>query len=392
MNKAIIAVIAILLVVSMSGCTMPFSGSDAAGVAGSVGIGYPGVEFTTFYPVNTKVLKGSNVELYFAVQNNGYFDAENVNVSIYNCGDIKEGTHTWPVKLKGHENDPFYYSCNVAVQAPPDGRLKMPDRVQGVEGQMADAEIILGTSKANFPVGESPQTFNARLTYDYQATANRDVAFTTFDNWKEKGGNIQTGVLMSSTKPAPISVSINAPSEALIITKDGNNKDQPQLFTIAVQVQNTGGGYLKDKQLNFIELCYDTALVTLADPAAEPMDFAPCSPLPTDAKINTVDACCSWVSRSSNCICVPTGSNITYPVSPQKLTTYGMASKITVDSKLNMIGLTNQWRNVVAVFNTSVDKNGVAAVQVQDVANFDTTTKFTYMSDTSTLLTLMRPK
>ena len=61
-----------------------------------------------------------------------------------------------------------------------------------------------------------------------------------------------------------------------------------------------------------------------------------------------------------------------------------------------MVGLTNQWRDVSAIFSpliNNLDDDNVlnkAAVQVQDVSNFGATVEYTYMSDESTRLTLTR--
>ncbi|MFH1450688.1 MAG: hypothetical protein ABIF92_01765 [archaeon] len=360
MRKTAIILLAILIVISMSGCLQGGSSKN------QVGTGYPGVEFIEFYPVNNKVPKSSDVSLYYAIQNNGYFDAEGVNVTIYNCGDIKTGTHSWISKP---------YNCNDGIQLPSAGGvLVMPDRDQGVSGEVADAEVTLSTDFSVFPVGETPHTFSARLVYNYTTTAARDVVFTTFNNWKEKGGNIETGVLMSSSKPAPITVSVNAPDQAIIIT--GNEtEDQAQEFTIAVQSRNTGGGYLKDKQLNSIKLCYDTNLVAPVVGSDKYVDdFVLC----TGEDAAVWDQCCltsgiqtdaGEEGTSRNCLCVAEGG---------------------LDPKLKMIGVTNQWRDVSATFKTKMDADGKkAVVKVQDIANFGATVKYTYMSDTSTQITLV---
>jgi hypothetical protein len=381
MKKIAIITLAILLVSTISGCL----GGGAGTPQDSVGQGYPGVEFIQFYPINNYVPEKSDASFYYAIQNNGYFDAENVQVMLYNCGDIKDGTHTWA-------DGDLTYNCNTYVPGgnnnPKDGlTLKMPDRIQGVTGEVADAEVSLSTDNANLPVGESPHTVSARVRYNYQTTAIRDVVFTTFNNWKEKGGAIETGLLMSSSKPAPIEVSINAPDNAIIITEKTNKDDKPmdqaQEFTIAVQIRNTGGGFLKDKSLNYVELCYDPMLVDVADPK----DFITCKDLfnadgtekpgaINDAG-NSWDICCDKIQYKAydtiepNCLCVP-----------------------VTDNKLSLVGLTNQWRDVSAVFKTAMDTSVggnplKAAVKVQDISNFGSTVEYTYMTDTSTQLTLL---
>ncbi|MDP7282109.1 MAG: hypothetical protein QF475_00525 [Candidatus Undinarchaeales archaeon] len=366
MKKIAIITLAILLVSTISGCL----GGGAGTPQDSVGQGYPGVEFIQFYPINNYVPEKSDASFYYAIQNNGYFDAENVQVMLYNCGDIKKGTHSWS------EAADLGYTCNNYLPGqnkdPRDGiTMKMPDRIQGVTGEVADAEISLETTNANLPVGESPHTVSARVRYDYQTTAIRDVVFTTFNNWKEKGGSIETGLLMSSSKPAPIEVSINAPDKAIIITekKVGDvYMDQPQEFTIAVQIRNTGGGFLKDKSVNYVELCYDPVLVEVANPK----DFITCKDLVDGDE--AWDSCCNKIENQvydpkiPNCLCVPADKQ---------------------DTKLSLVGLTNQWRDVSAIFKTAVDDTGDAAVQVQDISNFGSTVEYTYMTDTSTQLTLL---
>jgi hypothetical protein len=350
MKKIVSAILVILMIASLSGCL-----GKSTNQAASVGTGYPGVEFVEFYPINMKVPKNSDVVLYYSIQNNGYFDAENVQVTLYNCGDIKIGTHSW---LGGEE-----YICNQPVLVTGEN-LRMPDREQGVSGEVADAEVSLRTDMANIPVGDSPHTFSARLEYNYMTTAIRDVVFTTFDNWKAKGGNIQTGILQSSSKPAPISVSINAPEQPIIITKNSEGDDQLQEFTVAVQIRNDGGGYLKGKNLSQVNLCYDPSLISVEDSR----DFIDC--------YTEEDLCCEAIPKTDGqgCLCVSAEG----------------------DSKLNMVGLTNQWRDVSAIFSpliNNLDDDNVlnkAAVQVQDVSNFGATVEYIYMSDESTQLTLTR--
>ena len=335
------------MIASLSGCL-----GKSTNQAASVGTGYPGVEFVEFYPINTKVPQGSDVVLYYAIQNNGYFDAEKVQVTLYNCGDIKTGTHSWWA-----EKD---YNCNLPAMVTGEN-LRMPDRDQGVSGEVADAEVSLRTNLANIPVGDSPHTFSARLEYNYLTTATRDVVFTTFDNWKEKGGNIQTGILQSSSKPAPISVSINAPEQPIIITKDSDKNAQAQDFTVAVQIRNDGGGYLKGKELSHVDLCYDSGLISVSDPK----DFVDCNV--------DLDPCCDVIQKTGGqeCLCVSADGA----------------------SKLIMVGLTNQWRDVSAIFSPLIDETETphkSAVMVQDVSNFGSTVEYTYLSDESTRLTLTR--
>jgi len=408
MKKIIIAVLVILLVSMFSGCM----GQKAAGPR-DVGKGYPGLEFIEFYPVNKKVPQGSAVTLYYSIQNNGYFNAENVNIKLYNCGDINKGSHTWM-------KEGLIYNCNEAVISPPNGVLRKPDRVQGITGEVSEAEISLETMNAHLPIGESPHAFSARLEYDYMSTATRDVVFTTFDNWKEKGGAIETGALISSSFPAPLSVSINAPSEPIIITKF-QDVDQPQEFTISVQMRNTGGGFLKGKQLLSVELCYDTTLVELSredgfkdfkpntvnyccqKDGGKPVisdsscgdnqvDFTECQ---THLKVSCglsleegyVDVCNGLEAAPGNdggsqtCEC----SGVYPAKAPDCISVFN-------PSQLNLIGQTNQWRDVSAIFKTKMMLDESAVVKVQDISNFGATVKYRYITDKSAKLTLVRIK
>jgi hypothetical protein len=409
MKKIIIAIIAILLITMVSGCTFP--GSKGTQTR-SVGQGFPGIEFKEFYPVNKKVPQGSTLTLYYSIQNNGYFDAENVAVTLYNCGDINTGKHSW---LSDAEN----YHCNSATRVPPSGKLMMPNRDQGIAGEISEAEVTLLTNDANLPVGESPHSVSARLEYDYVSTATRDVVFTSFDNWKEKGGLIQTGVLMSSAFPAPLTISINAPSEPIIIT-ESNNKDQVQDFTVSVQTKNEGLGFIKEKSLDMIELCFDSTLVAVSDlKDFEPLENYYCGSIgyktvitPEKSKLtsNTAfpgfDGCAERLGTSCQELC---NGKIAKEVKESDIITGGDIYAVCTcgeadpaadfeclylfdPAKLKLIGQTNQWRDVSVIFNTKM-KGDNAVVQVQDIANFGATARYTYLSDKSTSLTLIgRPE
>jgi len=412
MKKIILAVIAILLVTMVSGCAFPSSKSSQAR---SVGQGFPGIEFKEFYPVNKKVPQGSTLTLYYSIQNNGYFDAENVAVTLYNCGDINTGSHSWL-------SDDEKYHCNSAVSVPPSRKLMMPNRDQGIAGEISEAEITLLTGEANLPVGESPHSVSARLEYDYVSTATRDVVFTSFDNWKEKGGLIQTGLLMSSAFPAPLTISINAPSEPIIIT-EAENKDQAQDFTVSVQTKNEGQGFIKEKSLDMIELCFDSTLVAVSDlKDFEPLYFDEKNPkpfekyycasvdyktiiTPEESKLkgygNTdFDGCAADLGTSCQGICNGKKPTITGDV-PSVCTCEDEDSNEDFEciylfdpAKLKLIGQTNQWRDVSVIFKTKMNGKGdQAIVQVQDIANFGATVRYTYLSDKSTSLTLIgKPK
>lgn len=241
----------------------------------------------------------------------------------------------------------------------------MPNRNQGIAGEVSEAEISLETMNAHLPIGESPHSFSARMEYDYTSTATRDVVFTTFDNWKEKGGAIETGALMSSSFPAPLSVSINAPAEPIIITQYQDN-DQSQEFTISVQMRNTGGGYLKAKKLARIELCFDPILVEVS---------------PNDG-FKDFEGMCPEKDKEHNCLCILGGN---HPNS-------AIAAENKDNPQLNLIGQTNQWRDVSAIFRTKMRNPQKAVVQVQDISNFGATVKYRYLTDKSAKLTLIRIK
>jgi len=316
-NKIILALL-ITLIITFSGCISAQQETE-------VGVGYAGVDFTAFYPVAQEVYAGSSVTLYLSVQNNGYFNAGDVIVALYNCGNINNGTTTWRT-----ESGDGKYKCN-DIMIPEDQDLEKPDRELGVSGEVVEAEVKLDVP-LDFPEGRTPHVFSARVGYSYNTTATRDIVMTTFQNWKEKGGSIEIGALTMTSSPAPLSLSINAPSKPIIITSE--NPDQE--FSVALQIRNSGGGSVSpDKRVESIELCFDPDFV-------EPI-------MRSDGRYGDFDV------KDNDCL------------------------RVTSDEVRTLIGITNQWRDIDASFNIVAD-----SVVVQEITGFEATLTYKYTKDIST--------
>lgn len=311
--KHIVGVVLILLIVIfLSGCI-------AGPVKKETPVGESNVKFAEFYPVAPEVYEGGTITLYLSVQNNGYFDAKNVQVMLYNCGDIEANKIT----VAGDEAN---YECNDYFDF---ADLRKPDRELGVAGETEEAEITLDVPD-DLPAGRSQHTFTARVKYGYMSTATRDMVLTSFENWKERGGTLETGALNIYSEPAPVSLSINTPT-TLIITDPENNQ---QKFSVSVSLRNIGKGYVPDKTLEEVKLCYDSKFVEFK---------------------GSVD----FEFSSKGCI---------------------KAKSET----LKLIGIKNQWRDLSAEFETK-KINGL----IQDVASFDATATYNYSLDQSTSVTLI---
>lgn len=331
MKKILIAV-AIGLVAIFAGCISTSIGggpSETPRSAPSVG-----VAFTNFYPVAPQVQAGGSATLYLSVQNNGYYKASDVKVILFNCGSINTGTLS----------DESSYTCNNEIEI---GDLDPPDRDLGVPGEVAEEQITFDVPD-NFPEGRSPSTFSARVSYDYSTTASRDVVITSFENWKEKGGNLEVGQLTFLSNPAPLSLNIIAPSEPIIVT---DPSDPTEDFTVSVDIKNLGGGFVKNKKLYEIKLCYDSQYV-----------------VPIDKNGNSIES----------------------TESPSEDFYYGGDSCLIIDEnnnpeKLELVGLTNQWRTVDARFKVMGNAN-----LIQEVASFSATITYNYQSDATTQITVLK--
>ena len=322
MKSKLIAIITLAAVAVFAGCL--------EGNTSSVKSTYPGVLITDFSPVMPTVRAGSPIDLYITVQNQGYFDAQKVNVLIFNCGPSNTGKST--------EKTPPDYACNQKVFQN-DFSLAKPDRDLVIEGEIKEAEVTLDTDPSEFPQGRSPQTFSARVIYDYKTSGAIDTVFTTFANWKEKSGAITTGPLNQYSEAAPLTLLLNAPQEPVVIDDPANQQN----FTVGLSIRNTGGGFVENKALNKITLCYNPQFV-------EPV-------------LDTSTDQYGGFNKTpeGNCLVVLPGNE-----------------------NLKLIGLTNQYRDVSARF-----MNVKNAIQIQDVTTFTAELDYTYTLDRSATVTIL---
>ncbi len=323
MSKNIITLFGLVAVIAIAGCV-------GTGGGGKITEGYPGVLIKDFSPVLSNVRAGSPIDLFVTVQNQGYYDATNANVIIFNCGPSNTGSATTKTGVTYNCNDKLFSS---------DFSLAMPDREVGIEGEVKEAEVLLATSRDDFPKGTSPQTFTARVTYDYQEGGAIDVAFATFENLKQTGGKITTGPLNSFSNPSPLTLLLNAPRDPVIINDPA--VDQPE-FTVGLSIHNTGGGFVNDKTLSEIKLCYNPAIVEpIREESGNYGDF-------------------EHLDAQTNCLTIDGTSE-----------------------KAKLVGLTNQYRDVDAQFRPLLN-----TIKIQDVTTFTTELKYTYSLDRSTTVTI----
>lgn len=389
MKTPVIIATGLLFVIAFAGCI----GSDTSQVTSALTGATVG--FTMFYPVAPEVYAGNDITIYMQVQNNGYFDSSEVKAKLYNCGEIRDGTRM---------STGDAYICNSEFTLA--DSLTKPDQELGVAGEVAEEEIALTTSGIDFPQGRSPHTFSARLEYDYSATATRDVVFTTFDNWREKSGALETGMLTSFSSPAPISMVINAPDTPIIISDPA----KPQEFTIAVNIANTGGGHLvPDRQLEYVKLCYDPNFVNVAeirdfgkvyycyvkDTDSTAFKWSADSSLEGYSRIKPDKKCDQYTSCAS--LCTANGYyNSDTLVEKASADGYCECSYVDVNNclwikdpdKRTLIGLTQQWRDYDVQFETNKDSALVQGL-IQDISSFDATTEYRYSTDTSTAMTVI---
>ncbi len=337
--KKILPALALCIVIAVAGCAMPFGDN---GGEQTVGTGYPGVALTSFYPVSQEVNAGGQVTLYLAVQNNGYFRGEDVSVTIFNCGSINQGTLESGAGTIVDSDGDGLYDCNEVIEF---GDLDKPDRKLNIPGEIVEEQITFDVPPEGFPEGRSPSTFSARVSYDYMSTASRDVVITTFENYREKGGNLEVGPLTHISDPAPLSVNIIAPTDAVKITEEG---ELPK-FTVSAEIKNMGGGYVKNKELDSVKLCYDSNFVKPVENEDGGDDET------TYGDFNQPDGDSGCLSLSSD------------------------------NSKLTLIGQTNQWRTLSAQFEVLED-----SVAVQDIAGFSAELEYPYHTDKTTQITVLK--
>ena len=320
MNRRIALIFALLAVIITAGCVSK--------TVGDVHVGYPGAIITDFGSITPSVTAGTPISLFLTMQNFGYADATDANVIIFNCGSVNKG--------RSSNTKDGNYKCNEGLFEN-NFDLQKPDQNLGIAGDSKEVDVTVFTDASSFPQGSTLQTFTARLTYDYSTTAARDVFFTTFQNWKEKGGAVAVPPLNSFSTPAPLSLSINAPQPPIVIPIGTQEAE----FTVGLSIRNTGGGIVEaGKRLNKISLCYDPTFVKPVKDGTTYGDF------------DTDDGKCLTIS----------GGN----------------------ENLRLIGLTNQYKDVDARFRTKQD-----VIAVQDVATFDAEITYTYSLDRSTTVTIL---
>ena len=322
MNSKLFALLTLIAVILIAGC-----------IENNINA-YPGVSITDFSPTISTVRAGSPIELRVVVQNFGFFDAENANVIIFNCGPSSTGrSDGLPLNA--------VYNCNGNVFASNFNLLK-PDREAGIAGDLKEAEVSLSTIPDDFPQGRSSQTFSARVIYDYSTTGAADVTFTTFQNWKEKGGRIIAQQLNAFSTAAPLTLLLNVPQEPIIV-------DNPAAanFTVGLSIRNTGQGFVTpEKTLEKIKLCYDSDFVEpLRDERNHYYDFQ-------ELEINPT---------GNNCLVIP-----------------------STNETAKLVGLTNQYRDVDARF-----RNVLGKIKIQDSTTFDAELTYTYTFDRSTTVTIL---
>ncbi|HIK02479.1 TPA: hypothetical protein H1012_01375 [archaeon] len=315
MYGKITIILALAAVVIVAGCAQKSTGDVHAG--------YPGATITDFSPIAPSIKAGTPINFYLTAQNFGYADATNANVILFNCGAVNTGASSGKTAP---------YKCNDELFEK-DFTLQKPDASFGLPGESREADITLDTGKTAFPQGRTTQTFSARITYDYSTSGTRDVFFTTFDNWREKGGSVAVPPLNYHTDQAPLSLVINVPDAPIILNTD------EQEFTVGVSIRNTGGGFTQNKELNEIRLCYDKAFVA---PILEGTTYG------------------DFENNDGNCLKINKGSQ-----------------------NAKLIGLDNQYKDVDARFKTVK-----GAIAVQDTTTFTAKVSYTYSLDTSTTVNI----
>jgi len=297
-------------IILVAGCT---------GGGGSQGptLSASGVVFKDFSPVTLEVYAGNNVNLYLQVQNNGYFDAEDVSIELYNCGRIRNDVGGNPV-------------CGEEYNL---GDLTMPDLDRGVAGETAEKEFVLSTSNVEFKPGRSTHVFSARMEYTYRATASKDVVLTSFQNWREKAGNIEVGALAAESTPTPVTVMIKASDRPIILS----DPSLPQNMSVTLTIANQGMGNIPQKTIDYVKVCYNTEMLSVSDY----LDF-------NVGGHNNVTGC------------------------------------LRVEDK-ELIGLQQQWKDLDVKFETKDLREDF----IQDITSFSAEVGYKYSTDTTTAVTIV---
>ncbi len=177
-----------------------------------------------------------------------------------------------------------------------EAKLSKPNLELNVPGEIAEKQFRL-TAPDNIIGGKVSHTFLSRVRYDYSTSAGADVVLSSFENWKASNQQIDVGALNSYSTDSPMSIEINVPSKPVILPADSN---EDKFITIAVIIRNSGNGIVEGSELGEVRLYYDTSLLSLYSG-----DFAQAS----DNMLTVSDS-----------------------------------------SKLQLIGLANQWNSYKAIF------------------------------------------
>jgi len=140
-----------------------------------------------------------------------------------------------------------------------EAKLSKPDLELNVPGEITETQFRL-TAPDNIIGGKISHTFLSRVRYDYSTSAGADVVLSSFENWKASNQQIDVGALNSYSTDAPMSIDINVPLEPVIIPADSN---EDKFITIAVIIRNSGNGIVNGGELGEVRLYYDTSLLSL---------------------------------------------------------------------------------------------------------------------------------
>lgn len=200
---------ALVLILLVSGCTMPIDGGNSA--SGN------GIAIEEFRPEFFQVRPGEPFELYLNVRNRGPFDAENIEVELFNLDESK-------VTCTG--------GCALI------GRLYGSDVKAGTPGE--SYECIWECRHSDDLPGGMKVTYNpmVRITYDYFSDITRSVTLASQDEVRRVE---QSGITLpsdvSSKAEGPVSLNLNLLSPIRYFPRQG------RLVTpVMIEISNSGTG------------------------------------------------------------------------------------------------------------------------------------------------------
>ncbi len=200
---------AMMMVLLVSGCTFPFDGGNAA--SGS------GIVIEELKPEFSRVMPGEPFELYLNIRNGGPFDAENIEVELFNLDDSK-------VTCTG--------GCSII------GRLYGSDAEAGTPGE--SHECLWECIHSDDLPGGMMVTYNptVRITYDYFSYVTRSITLASQDEVRrieQGGGTLPSDV--SSVAEGPVSLKLNLASPVRYFPQQG------RLVTpVIIEISNSGTG------------------------------------------------------------------------------------------------------------------------------------------------------